>query len=146
MDLLPILRRAVELNASDVIISVGAPPTYRIDGQLAMSQAEPLTPPQTQALVYGVLREPQVARLERERELDFSFVYEGGRRFRGNAFFQRGTVGGVFRIIPNVVPSLGTLNLPAVIEEFALAPQGFVLITGPAGHGKSTTQAAMIDL
>jgi len=146
MDLLQLLRQAIELNASDLIVSAGSAPTYRIDGQLVMAKSAALTARQTQELIYGVLRDPQVARFEKERELDFSFEVEGRRRFRGNAFYQRNTVAGAFRLISERVPAFATLNLPPVLEEFAMMTQGFIIITGPAGHGKSTTQAAMIDL
>ncbi len=146
MDLVDYLKSAIAQNASDVIISAGASPSYRVDGVLVMAKSPPLTAKETQALVYGVLREIQIARLEKDRELDFSFELEGKRRFRGNAFYQRNTVAGVFRLISESVPALDTLNLPAVIEELAMAPQGLIVVTGPAGHGKSTTQAGMIDL
>jgi len=104
----------------------------------------PMTADFVRMLVYGVLRDDQVARLEAELELDFSFTLDGRHRFRGNAFFQRQTVGAVLRLIPDEIPEIEALNLPPVIEEFALSTQGLILVTGPAGHGKSTTQAAMI--
>ncbi len=146
MDLVPILKQAVAVKASDVIITTEAPPAFRIDGQLALAKAPPLSGEETKKLLYGVLNERQIARFEKEKELDFSFTLEGLHRFRANLFYQRGCVGGAFRLIADRIPSIEELNLPAVIEEFALAPQGLLLITGPTGQGKSTTQAAMIDL
>jgi twitching motility protein PilT len=145
MDLVPYLRQAVESSASDLIVSAGAPPTFRVNGQLVPAKGPALTGRQTQELVYGILRENQIARFEKERELDFSFELEARRRFRGNAFFQRNTVAAAFRLISELVPQFASLNLPPVLEEFAMAPQGLLLVCGPAGHGKSTTQAAMID-
>jgi twitching motility protein PilT len=146
MDLVPILKQAVSIQASDVIITTDSPPAFRVDGQLGFSRtASPLTPEQTKELLYGILNERQIAKFEKEKELDFSFTMDKVHRFRGNAFFQRGAIGGAFRLISNRIPSLPELSLPPVLEEFALAPQGLVLITGPTGHGKSTTQAAMID-
>ncbi len=145
MDLVDILKRAVEIGASDVILSAGSPPAFRIDGQLVTARGEALASATTQELVYAVLNEAQQARFEREKELDFSFVLKGERRFRGNVFYQKGTVAAAFRLIASRIPTIGELNLPPVVEEFAMAPQGLVLVTGPTGHGKSTTQAAMID-
>jgi len=143
-DLTDMLRRALRSGASDVILSSGAPPAYRINGQVVPGGDPPLTPETSRRLVYGVLRDAQVARFEAELELDFAFSLDGRYRFRGNAFLQRGSVGAVFRLVPDSIPEIETLNLPPAVEEFALAPQGLVLVTGPAGHGKSTTQAAMI--
>ncbi len=145
LDLVEYLRAAIGAGASDVILSAGAAPALRIDGQLVL-KGEPLGAKQTQELVYGLLKTHQIARFEADKELDFSFSLDGRHRFRGNAFYQRGTVGAAFRLISDRIPTLDSLNLPPVVEEFALAPQGLVLVTGPTGHGKSTTQAAMIDL
>jgi twitching motility protein PilT len=145
MDLVETLKKAVAAGASDVILSAGSAPSFRVHGELAPTREDLLTEEGARKLVYGVLNEPQVARFERERELDFSFTLEGRYRIRGNAFFQRGSVAAVFRIIPSRIPTLQELNLPPVVEELAMAPQGLILVTGPAGHGKSTTQAAMIQ-
>ncbi len=146
MEIEEILRAALENGASDVILSVETPPAFRIDGQLVLTRGQPLTAEAAKKLVYGMLNADQQARLERERELDFSFNLKGENRFRGNVFFQRSTVAAVFRLIASRIPTLEELSLPAVVEEFALATQGLILITGPAGQGKSTTQAAMIDV
>jgi len=146
MDLVEILRKAVECGASDVILSAGSPPAFRIDGQLLTAGGQAFTAEAVQSLVYAVLNEGQQARFEREKELDFSFTLKSEHRFRGNVFYQKGTVAAAFRLIASRIPVIEELNLPAVVGEFALAPQGLVLVTGPTGHGKSTTQAAMIDL
>ncbi|HEU4339681.1 MAG TPA: type IV pilus twitching motility protein PilT [Planctomycetota bacterium] len=143
-DLTEFLRRAIGAGASDVILSAGAAPALRIQGEIALQDRAPLTASEVRKLVYGILRDDQIARLEAELELDFSFTLDGRERFRGNAFYQRQTVGAVLRLIPDNIPDIEALNLPPVIEEFATATQGLVLVTGPAGHGKSTTQAAMI--
>jgi twitching motility protein PilT len=145
-DLVELLKKALALGASDVIVSAGSSVAFRIDGQLALEGGRPLSGEETQKLLYGVLEEGQIARFERDRELDFSLTLPGNHRFRGNAFFQRGTIGGAFRLINFRIPSLQDLGLPPIVEELALAPQGLVLVTGPTGHGKSTTQAAMIDV
>ncbi len=145
MDLVELLKRAVAGGASDVILSAESVPCFRVNGDLVPTRGEALTGEGTRKLVYAVLNEAQVARFERDKELDFSFTLEGQHRIRGNAFFQRGSVASVFRIIPSTIPTVQELNLPPVVEEFAMAPQGLLLVTGPAGHGKSTTQAAMIQ-
>ena len=144
-DLVELLKRALQAGASDVILSAGTAPHFRVDGELGKTGAAVLDDKATKKLIYGLLSEAQIARLERDRELDFSFTLDGKHRFRGNVFFQRATVAAAFRLIPSEIPALETLNLPAIVEEFALSPQGLVLVTGPTGHGKSTTQAAMIQ-
>jgi twitching motility protein PilT len=145
-DLVEILTAALEKGASDVLLTSGSPPAFRIEGKLFALRAAPLTPEESKKTVYGVLTDPQIARFESQKELDFSFTLKGSVRFRGNVFLQRGSVSAAFRMIPSKIPSLAELNLPPVLSEFALAPQGFVVVTGPTGHGKSTTLAAMIDL
>ncbi len=144
-DLVEILKKALEQGASDVIISAETVPCLRINGELQRMKTDALTGEGTKKLVYAMLNEGQIAKLEREKELDFSFTLHGDHRFRGNVFLQRGTVGAAFRLIPSRIPSIEELSLPPVVEEFAMATQGLVLITGPTGHGKSTTQAAMLN-
>ena len=146
MDVMDIFRTAIAQQASDVILTAGAPPAFRIRGELVLSKTEPLTDTLTKEFLYGILDSVQIAKFEKNKELDFSVTVAGRHRFRGNAFYQRGAIGAAFRLIRETIPRLADLNLPPVLEEFALAPDGLVLITGPTGHGKSTTQAAMIDL
>ncbi len=146
MDIARLLKFAVEKKASDMLLTVGSPPVYRIDGELLYTNARPLTSESCKALVYSVLDDEQIARFEEDKELDFSFYLEEAHRFRGNVYMQRGAISAAFRLIPERIPSLEELGLPPIIEEFTLAPMGLVLITGPTGHGKSTTQACMIDM
>ena len=143
--LLEVLRKAVETGASDVVLSADCPPCLRVLGELTRLRGDVLTAEGTKTLVYGLLNESQVAKFERDLELDFSFTLQNEHRFRGNVYLQRGSVAAVFRLIPAKIPALQELSLPPVIEEFAHSAQGLVLVTGPTGHGKSTTQAAMID-
>ncbi|HXX94257.1 MAG TPA: type IV pilus twitching motility protein PilT [Planctomycetota bacterium] len=145
-DLVEILKKALERDASDAILSADSVPCLRIHGELVRMEGAPLSGEDTQKIIYTSLNEAQIEKFEREKELDFSFTLHGAHRFRGNVFLQRGTVAAAFRLIPSRVPQVEELGLPAVVSEFALAPQGLVLITGPTGHGKSTTQAAMINL
>jgi twitching motility protein PilT len=105
-----------------------------------------MKPEDTQKLVYSILTSSQVARFERELELDFSFGIPGTGRFRGNIFLQRGSVGAVFRVIPFDVMSVKKLGLPQkLVERLCMLPKGLVLVTGATGSGKSTTLAAMLD-
>ena len=146
MDMEELLDFAIEKKASDLILTANSPPILRINGEMRFLEANPLNLDDAKRLVYGVLEDAQIAQFESENELDFSLFVKGMHRFRGNVFLQRGCVGAVFRVIPERIPTLGELGLPPVLEEFAMAPQGLVLVTGPTGHGKSTTQAAMIDI
>jgi len=146
MDIGRLLKFAVEKKASDMLLTVGSPPVYRIDGELIYTNARPLASESCKALVYSVLDDGQIARFEEDKELDFSFYLEEAHRFRGNVYMQRGSISAAFRLIPEHIPSLEELGLPPIIEEFTLTPMGLVLITGPTGHGKSTTQACMIDM
>ncbi len=146
LDMLDILRAARRHNASDVILSAGVPPTYRVDGVLVATKGSPLPAQTLQGLLYTLLSSGQVEEFEREKELDFAFTLDGEDRFRANLSIQRGSIAAAFRLLAREIPSLEDLHLPGLIGELALSPQGLILVTGPTGHGKSTTQAAMIDL
>ena len=137
---------AAQKGASDLILTSSCPPILRIMGEMRMLAGDPLSPDEVKGLVYGILDDSQIARFEADRELDFSLFVRNVHRFRGNAFMQRGCVGAVFRLIPDTMPALSELGMPPVLEEFAMMNQGLVLVTGPTGHGKSTTQAAMINI
>jgi twitching motility protein PilT len=145
MNLHKLLEQIVETNASDLHITAGIPPQLRIDGELRPTEYDPLTPDQTEALIYSVLREDQRKRFEQNRELDLSFGVKNLSRFRMNVFMQRGVVAGAIRMIPYAIPEFEKLGLPTITQNFADLPNGLVLITGPTGSGKSTTLAALID-
>jgi twitching motility protein PilT len=145
MDIGQILERAARENASDVILTTGVPPVLYVGSKLLRYGNDLLTAQQTQEMVYSLLEQEQIARFEKDRELDFSFQFDQTHRFRGNAFWQRGCVGGALRLIRNDIPSLEDLHLPPVLRKLTELPQGLVLVTGPTGHGKSTTIASMID-
>ena len=140
------LDAAIAKEASDLIFTVGVPPSVRIHGSISQFDVAPLTMEDTQKILYSVLNSHQIARFEEDKELDFSIQYQNKARFRGNAFRQKGAVGAVFRLISSTIPSLTDLALPAVLEEVCTQSQGLLLFTGPTGHGKSTTQAAMVNL
>ncbi len=141
-----LLESLVKGKGWDLHISAGSPPRIPVDGKLRPIDNEALNPDQTQQLIYSILTSSQVARFEKELELDFSFGISGIGRFRGNIFLQRGSVGAVFRVIPFEVMSAKRLGLPQKLtERICSLPKGLVLVTGSTGSGKSTTLAAMLD-
>jgi twitching motility protein PilT len=146
----PTLRDLLELlvarGASDLHLVAGAPPSLRIHGALEPAHEEPLSAAETRRLTYSILSETLRARFEEARQLDFAFGLDGLARFRCNASMQRGAVSLAVRVIPDTIPDIDQLGLPPVVKQLARKPRGLVLVTGPAGVGKSTTLAAMIDL
>ena len=141
-----LLETLVARGGSDLHISAGSPPKIRLHGRMIDLVNEPLSFEETKKLVYSVLSNDQVASFEKDLELDFSFGVTGLGRFRTNAFFQRGTVAGVFRLIPFEVRGFEELGLPTeVCMKLCRLPKGLILVTGATGSGKSTTLAAMID-
>jgi twitching motility protein PilT len=141
-----LLTVTAEEGASDLHLSVGRYPTLRIDGRLvALDDKKILSAKDTESLITSILDERQVKQLYEEQELDFSYEPEGSSRFRTNIFFQRGTMSVAFRLISSKIKTLEELGMPSTLYEFASQSQGFVLVAGPSGHGKSTTLAALID-
>lgn len=143
---LPLLLKAMlEHKASDMHVTSGSPPTYRVHGQILKAKMSPMSPTQTKELCYSVLTDLQKAQFEEQKQIDFSFGIRDLARFRANVYFQRGAVAGAFRHIPFEIPKFAALNLPPVIESLMRRPRGLVLVTGATGSGKTTTLAAMID-
>jgi twitching motility protein PilT len=140
-----LLQTTVDLQGSDLHLSIGTPPQVRVHGELQRLELPELAPSDTKALSYSVLTDAQKKRFEETLELDFSFGIRGIARFRCNMFNQKGAVGAVYRQIPERIRSFEELQLPAVIAKLSERPRGLVLVTGPTGSGKSTTLAAMID-
>ncbi len=133
-------------GASDLHLAVGRKPTLRIDGILLPLQKEQIiTPEIAQGLVFSLLTPEQKERFLKEKELDLAYAFEDKARFRINVFNQRGFAAAALRLIPAQIKTLEELNLPPVLHDFTRLSQGFILIVGPAGHGKSTTLAALID-
>jgi twitching motility protein PilT len=136
----------VKKGGSDLHITAGAPPRIRIDGQLLPTEFEMMLPDSCQKLIYGLLSNTQIAKFEKDLELDMSFGVEGLGRFRVNIFRQRGAVGAVMRLIPFQIKTFEQLGLPRkTCEDLCNILKGLILITGATGSGKSTTLAAMID-
>jgi len=140
-----LLRAACEKGASDIHLTVGLPPMVRIDGSLQHLSYSPLSPNETQRLIYDILTSDQVQWFEKTRELDFSYGISAVGRFRVNVYRQRGSVGAALRSIPDQIPSFEQLGLPAMLRDLTHKHSGLVLVTGPTGSGKSTTLACMID-
>ncbi|MDQ3590488.1 MAG: type IV pilus twitching motility protein PilT [Actinomycetota bacterium] len=136
---------AIRLEASDLHVTVGLPPTVRVRGEVQPLDYPPFTPNVTRELIYDILSNDQRQRLENDWELDFSYTLPRTARFRVNVYFQKGSLGAAFRTIPHEIKSLHELGLPKVVEEMTEKPRGLVLVTGPTGSGKSTTLASMID-
>ncbi len=134
-----------EKGGSDLHLTSGSPPQFRIEGKLMPLSIPPLTPTETKQMCYSVLTDAQRHVFEEENELDLSFGVKNLARFRANLYVQRGAVGGAFRTIPYQIRTMEDLGLPQVFYEIAKKPRGLVLVTGPTGSGKSTTLAAIID-
>lgn len=141
-----LLLMTAKQNASDLHIAVGRHPSLRIDGSLIPLTQEPLlSPDDTEGLVRALLTEEQYQDLMDKLELDLSYSFEDKARFRVNVYYQRGYMAAALRLIPQKVHSIEELQLPPVLHDFTNISQGFVLVVGPAGHGKSTTLAALLD-
>ncbi len=140
-----LLEDMVSRRASDLHITAGVPPEFRVDGAVAPSEYEVLTPEHTVQLAYSVMSDEQRKRFETTKELDFSFGIKGLARYRANVFLQRGVVSMVIRQIPFEILPLEKLGLPPVAREFTNRLKGLILVTGPTGSGKTTTLAAMLD-
>ncbi|MBI3627434.1 MAG: type IV pilus twitching motility protein PilT [Candidatus Sungbacteria bacterium] len=142
-----LLTMVVKENASDLHISVGRHPTIRIDGGLVpLLKKDIITPEIAEGLTKALTTPEQQTIIQAEREVDFSYDFDGKARFRVNVFHQKGFPGAALRLIPAKVRTLEELNIPPMIGDFTRRPQGFFLVVGPTGHGKTTTLAAMVDL
>lgn len=139
-----LLKNVVDIQASDLHLVVGAPPTARTQGVMRALGSETLSPDSTQSLCMSLLDEEQKKRFLRDKEIDFSFGIRGSR-FRANLFWQKGHVSGVFRNLPAKIPNWQDLHVPRHLAALTGAPNGLILVTGPTGSGKSTTMAALLD-
>lgn len=140
------LETTVKKDASDFHVSAGYPPIIRINDVLYPIPGEPrLSPKDCQGLVLALMTPDQQEKFLKDKEIDFSYALENDCRFRVNAFFQKGYISAALRLIPVKIKTVEELGLPAILHKFTEVSQGFVLVTGPASHGKSTTLAALID-
>lgn len=142
-----ILAEVVRVGASDLLFAVNKYPIARIDSRLVpLTQYEVLTPELSLNLCFSMLSDEQKKSLSSKKDIDFSYALNEKARFRVNIFAQRGNYSAALRLIPSEIPTMEFLNIPPIIHEFTLrSTQGFFLVVGPSGHGKSTALAAMID-
>jgi twitching motility protein PilT len=145
-DFADVLIEVMERNASDLHLTAGAPPMVRQRGKLSALDYPELDATTVREVIYSILTNDQRQRLETDWQIDLAYAIPGKARFRVNAFFQRASLGAAFRLIPQEMPRLADLGLPATLRDFTKKPRGLVLVTGPTGSGKSTTLASMIDL
>lgn len=137
----------IKQGGSDLHLSEGRLPIIRVNGVLVpLVQKQPLSAKDSEGLLKVLVRPEMHDEFDQNKELDFSYQYEDGSRFRGNAFIHQGKIGIVLRLIPNVIRNLQELSLPPILETFTRKKQGFFLVVGPVGQGKSTTLAAMIEM
>ena len=135
----------VEQDAADVYVKVGAPPMFRVSGIVQASWFPPPSRDAAEALITAAMTERQRRTLDEVGHVDFAIWDPAIGRFRVNVFLQRGAIAMAARRVKREIPSFESLHLPPVVGELALAPRGLVLVTGPAGSGKSTSLAAMVD-
>ena len=141
-----LLEITINKKASDLHLILGIPPTLRVNGELApLTSYEPLTEEEVRRLVFSLVNEEQKEILLTNKEIDFSFPYQDRARFRVNAYHQRDSLAAALRLLPGQIPPIDELNLPKICHAFTKLKQGFILVTGPTGHGKSTTLAAIIN-
>ncbi|MFH1842356.1 MAG: type IV pilus twitching motility protein PilT [bacterium] len=140
-----LLEEMVNCGASDLHLTAGLPPKFRIDGTVQDSAFATLSSEDTRRMAYSIMSEEQKKRFENDKELDFSFGVQGISRFRANVFLQRGATAMAIRQIPYAIHSFEELGLPPITKQLIERTQGLVLVTGPTGSGKSTTLATMVD-
>jgi len=140
-----ILKIVVDRAASDLHLQAGTPPMLRLHKHLLPIGTDVMSGGAIEALVFPIMNDDQKAVFKQHLDLDFSYSVKGLARFRVNVFRQRGTMAATMRRIPFTIPDLDSLGLPEVVKNLTKLEKGFVLVTGPTGHGKSTTLAAMID-
>ncbi len=146
MDIKTLLKHMADRNATDLILSSGAPPTIRVAGTLIFTDYQVLNKDSVKEVVYSMISPAQKKKFEETLELDFPYELEGVARFRVNIHVQKQSVACAIRIIPTEIPTIEGLHLPKAVSELAHEPRGLVLVTGPTGSGKTTTQACMLDI
>ncbi len=146
MEIKFLLKKMREIEASDLHLVAGVPPSFRVDGLLKPEGEEILNSEKIKSIIYPLMNEERQSTFERKKDFDFSHGISGMGRFRINVHYQRGSVAAAIRRIPYQVPSLKELGLPIIIGDLPLKEKGLILVTGPTGSGKSTTLASMVDI
>ncbi|MEK7061258.1 MAG: PilT/PilU family type 4a pilus ATPase [Patescibacteria group bacterium] len=146
MNIKDLLQQTIDAGASDLHLLSGVPPTLRIEGSLVpLTNFGVMTPEMVSELVSQSLTSEQLSKISTDKEIDFSLPFSDKARFRGNIYTQKGTMAASFRKIPMEIPTVDALGLPKVLHSFTGLRQGLVLVTGPTGHGKSTTLASILN-
>ena len=140
-----LLQEMTSRKASDLHMKAGSPPVIRVDGELFLLDAPPMTPEDTKDVAASIMTDKQIRRFSEHNEIDFAYSAPQLGRFRVNVFRQRGSISMAMRQVATQIPSFEELHLPEIIKRLALEPRGLVLVTGTTGSGKTTTLAAMID-
>jgi len=143
--ILDLLKKAGTLNASDLHITVGSTPIYRVDGELIKGGEKVLTGEDTEQMAKALIPQELYDSFEKDGEVDFSYGLDDNLRFRVNVYRVKKNISIAARVIPYKIPTLEELGMPDKIREFCHYPQGLILVTGPTGSGKSTTIASMIN-
>ena len=139
-----LIRKAMEREASDIHLTVGQRPHMRCDGELQAMDSSPLTESFLSEFCSSILNDSQRERLERERDIDLSWTFEG-RRFRVNAYYQQGWIALALRLLPERIPALAEIGAWKAWQKMKEVDQGLILVTGRTGSGKTTTLAAFIE-
>jgi twitching motility protein PilT len=146
MTIQQLLDLTITKNASDLHLVVGYPPQIRLYGELmSVAGADLLSGAEVESIITALVNKSQFDTFKSDWELDFSFDFEGKARFRVNLYYQRGAPAVALRLLPNRIPTIQELGLPSVLSKIANLRQGFILVAGPTGHGKSTTLASIIN-
>ena len=137
--------KLLELDGSDIFVTAGSPPAFKVNQQIHRVSGQKLTPQQTALLVRSIMNDRQARDFDQRREINFSLNFPNVARFRVSAFTQRGSAGMVLRMIQQRIPTIDELNLPPILKEIAMAQRGLVIFLGGTGCGKTTSMAAMLD-
>jgi twitching motility protein PilT len=140
-----LLRGVRDQSASDLHLTAGSPPVLRVHGEICPVEFQELAPDQCRRLLYEIMTEEQIAHLEQEGAVDFSYEIASELRVRANVYEARLGVAACFHLLPTEIRSAEQLELPREVLRFAEMPRGLVIVTGPPGSGKSSTLAALID-
>lgn len=142
-----LLEQVVKQDASDLHLNDGKAPILRINGDLVpVANFQVLSPEHVTELVLALLREDQKAKLQKDKEIDFSYSFKNKARFRINVYYEASCLAAALRLIPTKIRTPEELNLPEIVKEFTRPSQGFILIVGPAGHGKTSVMASLVDM
>jgi twitching motility protein PilT len=141
-----LLRMVIDEGASDLHLSVGAPPVFRINGRLIKLETPPLNPADTEAMARAIAGEVNMQRVNEEGSVDFGFSFREANRFRVSVYRQKGVLGAALRLIPRDMKTLGEIGLPESVRGLTQLPRGLILVAGPTGSGKTTTLASILQL